>query len=419
MATYNLIYDKLENSLKEHLTHDLIPFWLSMKDPLFGGFYGARYADGTIETNHEKGAILNSRILWFFSNCCRLYKSHLIKSDDICGCGYAYDDIKAAADWAYDFMVRDFLDEKYGGLYWSVKRDGKVSDSTKHTYNQAFAIYGLASYYDASKDKSALELAYKLFHIIEIKMRDEGGYLESFSRDFEPEKNDKLSENGVIADRTMNTLLHVMEAYTELYRVTRDEEVKAAIEEILKTHKDCIWDEKLQRQKVFMDHEYNSIIDLYSYGHDIETSWLMDRTIEILDDRKIRDEYSDVTSKMLHEVTNAAFNGSLANECENGVVDERRIWWVQAEAVIGFVNEYMKKSDEEALYDAVRTWSFIENHLVMEVFPREWYSETDKNGIANRTLPVVDEWKCPYHNGRMCIEIICRGAKLNDTFQVL
>lgn len=419
MAEYNLIYDKLENSLKEHLTYDLLPFWLSMKDPQYGGFYGARLADGTIKTGYEKGAILNSRILWFFSNCCLLYKSGLIDDDDIRGCGYTYDDIKAAADCAYEFLTRAFLDEQYGGLYWSVERDGTVCDSTKHTYNQAFAIYGLASYYDASKDINALKLAFTLFHIIESEMRDEGGYLESFNRNFEPEINDKLSENGVIADRTMNTLLHVMEAYTELYRVTQDAAVKVAIEQILKIHKYHIWDEKLQRQKVFMDHDYNSIIDLYSYGHDIETSWLLDRTIEILEDRNIKDEYSDVTSKMLHGVTEAAFNGSLANECENGIVDERRVWWVQAETVIGFVNEYMKGSDEDALNDAVRTWGFIEDHLIMKDYPHEWYSETDRNGIANQTLPVVDEWKCPYHNGRMCIEIICRGAKLNDTFQVL
>ena len=391
-----------------------------MRDPDNGGYYGARLSDGLVMPNFKKGAILNSRILWFFSNCCLLYKLEKLDDvSDICEGGYSYADVRAAADCAYEFLVKAFLDKEFGGLYWSVERDGTVFDSTKHTYNQAFAIYGLASYYDASRNEEALKLAYNLFDIIENKMKDEGGYLESFTRDFKPEINDKLTENGVIAERTMNTLLHVMEAYTELYRVTEDEKVRAAIEQILKIHKDHIWDEDLQRQKVFMDHDYNSIIDLYSYGHDIETSWLLDRTLEILNDPSIKNEYGDVTRKMLLHVKHDAFNGSMANECENGVVDERRIWWVQAETIIGFVNEYMKDSDEDALHDAVRTWQFVDDHLIMKNFPREWYSETDRNGIPNRMLPVVDEWKCPYHNGRMCIEIINRGAKLNDTLKVL
>ena len=146
----------------------------------------------------------------------------------------------------------------------------------------------------------------------------------------------------------------------------------------------------------------------------------MDRTIEILGDAGLKQKIFPITKDLTETIYKTAFDGrSLANECENGKVDETRIWWVQAETVIGFVNEYMKDSDEDALHDAVRTWQFVDDHLIMKNFPREWYSETDRNGIPNRMLPVVDEWKCPYHNGRMCIEIINRGAKLNDTLKVL
>lgn len=418
MANYNACYESLEKALKKHLLNDIVPFWLSMQDSRCGGFYGLRNCDGFVEAESDKGSILNSRILWFFSNCCTLYNTDLINDIDLAETGYSYHDLKQAACSAYEFLKNSFWDRDFGGLYWSVSRDGKVSDPTKHTYGQAFAIYGLAAYYEVTRDPEARALAFKLFDLIEDKMKDQGGYLESFDRSFNPEINDKLSENGVIADRTMNTLLHVMEAYTELYRVTGDENVRASLEQILKIHIEHIWDEKLERQKVFMDRDYNSIIDLYSYGHDVETSWLLDRTLEVLDDPQITAGYGDITHRMLKHVWHDAYDGSMANECENGIVDHRRVWWVQAETVIGFVNEYMKTDDEAALNNAVRTWEFIDKYIVMKTYPFEWYSEVDRSGNPDTMLPVADEWKCPYHNGRMCMEIIRRGAILNDPLKI-
>ncbi|MBR2294287.1 MAG: AGE family epimerase/isomerase [Clostridiales bacterium] len=414
MARYNACYESLESALKKHLFNVIVPFWLSMQDSKSGGFYGLRTCDGLVVTESDKGSILNSRILWFFSNCCTLIDSGLIGDADISGTGYSYHDLKQAACSAYEFLRNSFLDRDLGGLYWSVSSDGRVSDPTKHTYGQAFAIYGLAAYFEVTGDPEARSLAFELFDIIEGKMRDPDGYLESFDRNFNPEINDKLSENGVIADRTMNTLLHVMEAYTELYRVTGDKRVGDALKQCLKIHIEHIWDEETERQKVFMDKDYNSIIDLYSYGHDMETSWLLDRTLEILDDPQITSGYGDITHRMLKHVWHDAYDGSLANECENGVIDHRRVWWVQAETVIGFVNEYMKTGDEAALNNAVRTWEFIDKNIVMKTYPFEWYSEVDHSGNPDTMLPVADEWKCPYHNGRMCMEIIRRGARLND-----
>ena len=414
MARYNACYESLESALKKHLFNVIVPFWLSMQDSKSGGFYGLRTCDGLVVTESDKGSILNSRILWFFANCCTLIDSGLIGDADISGTGYSYHDLKQAACSAYEFLRNSFLDRDLGGLYWSVSSDGRVSDPTKHTYGQAFAIYGLAAYFEVTGDPEARSLAFELFDIIEGKMRDPDGYLESFDRNFNPEINDKLSENGVIADRTMNTLLHVMEAYTELYRVTGDKRVGDALKQCLKIHIEHIWDEETERQKVFMDKDYNSIIDLYSYGHDMETSWLLDRTLEILDDPQITSGYGDITHRMLKHVWHDAYDGSLANECENGVIDHRRVWWVQAETVIGFVNEYMKTGDEAALNNAVRTWEFIDKNIVMKTYPFEWYSEVDHSGNPDTMLPVADEWKCPYHNGRMCMEIIRRGARLND-----
>ena len=248
--------------VKEHLVHRLIPFWEGMRDERFGGYYGWKGFD--LETDKEavKGCILNSRILWFFSNCYLLLgEAKLLEH----------------AGHAYRFLKEHCVDRANGGIYWSVSCDGKPADTTKHTYNQAFAIYALSSYYDASKDEEALALALALRQIIEDKCKDEYGYLEAFNIRFEPEENDKLSEHGVIAEKTMNTLLHVFEAYTELYRVTGMKAVGDDLRFMLGLIADKVYNPKLGRQEVFFDRTWHSLIDLYSYGHDIETAWLVDR----------------------------------------------------------------------------------------------------------------------------------------------
>lgn len=188
---------------KEHLEKNLIPFWNKLKDEENGGFYGYVGSDGKPDTKSVKGIILNSRILWFYSTAYQLLKKT---------------ELLEMADHAYKFLTDFCFDSQYGGVYWSVNYDGTVCDDTKHTYNQSFAIYALSAYYQASGKKDALNMAYVLYRVIEEKCRDENGYLEAFRRDFTPSSNEKLSENGVLAERTMNTLLHVLEAYSELYK---------------------------------------------------------------------------------------------------------------------------------------------------------------------------------------------------------
>ena len=217
---------------REHLVNDLIPFWNRLKDEKYGGFYGYVDGDGGIDEKKEKGVILNSRILWFYSAAYSLLGEETLLS---------------MASHAYRFLKDCCLDTEYGGVYWSVSYDGKPLDTTKHSYNQAFAIYALSAYYMASGEREALSLAYDLYRLIEEKCRDEGGYLEAFARDFSPAQNDKLSENGVMADRTMNTLLHVMEAYTQLCQADPAEEVKTSLREILAIVREKIYNPKLLR----------------------------------------------------------------------------------------------------------------------------------------------------------------------------
>jgi len=313
-------------------------------------------------------------------------------------------------------MTEHCLDKVNGGIYWSMNYDGSVLDSTKHTYNQAFAIYALSAFYEASKDMEALKKALELFKVIEQRCKDSAGYLEAFDDRFVKIDNDKLSENGVMADRTMNTLLHVIEAYTELYRVSGNLQVRAQIEKILNLFADKIYNEKLHRQEVFFDNDYNSLIDLHSYGHDIETSWLIDRAVEVMDDGQLARKIFPITKDLARQILEGAFDGrSLPYECEKGVVNEKRVWWVQAETVVGFLNAYQKTDNKETKYleAAKACLKFILDYQLDKRSGSEWYSEVNKDGTPIENIPIVEPWKCPYHNGRMCIEIIKRFCDNN------
>lgn len=383
------------DEIKNHLTGNLIPFWKGLIDRDFGGYYGFSDFDHKVNKKYEKGCILNSRILWFFSTCADL-------ADDKECIGYA--------EHAYDFLKSTFLDKENGGVYWSVTYDGVPLDTTKHTYCQAFAIYALAAYYKVSADKQSLGIANDLVKIIEQRCRDREGYLEAFSSDFSPSSNEKLSENGVMAERTMNTLLHVYEAYTGLYEVTKDGYLADRLKEMLTIFRDKMYNPEKHRQEVFFDRDYKPLIDLISYGHDIETAWLLDRGIEVLGDDMLKEKYADMTSDLADNTLHNAFDGcSLPQECEAGVVNEDRVWWVQAEAVNGFLNEYLKDpAREEFKKAAIAQWEYIKQNVIYKD-GGEWYNQLDKDGRPYGNMPVVGPWKCPYHNGRMCLEVIRRG----------
>ena len=379
--------------IKEHLVNDLIPFWQGLKDEENGGFYGYLSYDLKLDKKAVKGCILNSRILWFFSN------AYMVLGDP---------SLLESATHAYQFLKEHCVDDEFGGVFWSLTYDGKPEDTTKHTYNQAFSIYALASYYDASKNPEALEIAWKLYDLVESKCKDEYGYLEAFTRSFEPEENDKLSENGVIAEKTMNTLLHVFEAYTELYRVTKEEKVAKQIRFMMDIIKDKVFNKEIGRQEVFFDKTWNTLIDLYSYGHDIETAWLVDRGLEVLDDEAYTNMLSPITKTITENIYNRAYiDHSLVNESENGVVDTTRVWWVQAEAVVGFLNGYQKQGDKKFLDASVDIWNYIKKYFIDKRNGSEWFWSVKEDHTPDEK-PIVEPWKCPYHNGRMCFEVLRR-----------
>lgn len=404
---------------RTHLKNELIPFWNQLKDEEHGGFYG--YADhlGNPDPSADKGCILNSRILWFYSSAYRLL-------DD--------PSLLEMAHHAYRFLKDHFLDSQYGGVYWSVHYDGSVADDTKHTYNQAFAIYGLAAYYIASGRKSAMDLAYNLYHLIEEKCRDKNGYLEAFHRDFSPASNEKLSENGVLAERTMNTLLHVMEAYSELYRAddfresnsedndfqdnvskeNASQEVGNSIRTILELFKDKIYNGNRMICDVFFDLDYHSLIDLESYGHDIEASWLVGRACEVLNDPAYREKMAPVISGLAKGAYENSIDTNvyaMNTEAENGRVDAQKIWWVQAEAVTGFYNAYQEDPAKAEYREiAEKIWRYIQDHVI-DKNSGEWIESIPENGTPDEKQALAHAWKCPYHNGRMYMEMIERLSR--------
>lgn len=390
---------KISAAAREHLENIIIPFWTGLKDEIYGGFYGYMGQDLVLDKMAEKGCILNSRILWFFSEA-----SMILNRSDL----HEY------ADHAYSFLSDHCLDKSNGGIYWSMTYDGKPMDTTKHTYNQAFAIYALSSYYRLTGNEAALKQAKALFALIEERCTDDIGYLEAFTADWKPESNEKLSENGILADKTMNTLLHVFEGYSGLYQATRDTEVKKAMERILSIYAEKIYDPKLHRQRVFFDAKYNSILDLYSYGHDIESSWLMDWGCDLLEDPALSDKIRTIDLQIGKAVVDAAYSHrSLANECDRGEVNEMRIWWVQAETVVGLVHLWSKLPQKTRYRDAAAdTFRFIEEFMVDKRPGSEWFWAVDKFGTPWPDKPILEPWKCPYHNGRMCMELMRRDPEI-------
>lgn len=391
----------MREEITKELCEHIIPFWNNLRDDVNGGFTGFMDSDLNIDKNGEKGVILHSRILWFYSNAYLQLKDEALLDN---------------ARHAYLFLTEKCVDKEYGGVYWSMNADGSVKDDMKHTYCQAFFIYALSSYYRASGDKNALDLAYEIVELVEKNSTDEIGYLEKLSRDWLTElENDELSENGLMADKTMNTLLHLMEAYTELYLADKSERILERLKFQLETTYDKIFDKEGNKLLVFFDKNLDVIGDIHSYGHDIEATWLIDRACEVIGDEALTAKYGEMNRRIVRNIADIAYHkesGSLLNERENDKVNTWRIWWVQAETVVGFYNAYQKGyGDTEYLNIAESVWEYIKAHIIDKRNGGEWFSQVDENGEYAKFKPTVDPWKCPYHNGRMCLEIMRRAAQ--------
>lgn len=390
--------------LTRHLQQTILPFWEKLTDWEHGGWYGYVDKDLTVNREAHKGCILNSRILWTFSTAARVTGDR---------------EALRYARHAFEFMPR-FEDAENGGVYWSVTAEGQPLDRTKHTYCQAFAIYGLAAYMRAiGRDDPDYAVAEKkamaLFQLIETKCSDEGGYGEAYEPDFQPVGNEKLSDNPVLmarhetASRTMNTLLHVLEGYAELYRALGDAAVQAAGVRCLERFLNVMYSPEKRRLEVFFDRDYRSLLDMQSFGHDIEASWLMWDAVEALIPEENRAPYHEMCLTLVEAVHERAYTDhGLENEVVEGNVDHTRIWWVQAETVLGFMNAWHLTGDEVWMHRAQAQFGYIQKVFADPRPEGEWFWSTSEDGVPTEK-PIVEEWKCPYHNGRMCLRVIEQG----------
>lgn len=387
-----------KEEIKNELVNHIIPFWNSLRDDEYGGWYGLVDSDLKLDKKGEKGVILHSRILWFYSNAYMALKDPALLDN---------------AKHAYEFLMEKCYDKEYGGVYWSMNYDGTVLDDMKHSYCQAFFIYALSSYYRATRDRKALETAYAVMELVEKYHADDVAYKEKLSRDWQSElANDELSENGLMADKTMNTTLHLMEAYTELYLADRSPMVLKRLKFLLNVSYDKIYDKQNSKLFVFFDRELNEIGDVYSYGHDIEATWLTDRAVDIIGDKEYAKKFHEMDKAIVEKVASVAFDkesGSMLNECDKGVVNRKRIWWVQAESIVGFLNAYQHGyGGKEYIETAEKIWDYTKNNIIDKRKGGEWLWDLDDKGVSDPKRNAVDPWKCPYHNGRMCLEALKR-----------
>ena len=388
----------LKREAGNHLKNKLIPFWQGLRDDIHGGYLGYMGYDLKADKSAPKGGILSSRILWFFSSAYR------VTGDP---------SLLAHARHAYAFLDR-FFDKEYGGVYWSATYDGKPLDTAKHTYAQSFAIYGLCAYALAAGEQEPLKQALELYSLIETRMADGISYLEAFDRAFRPLENAKLSDNpkllhkGMIAEKTMNTMLHILEAYTLLLEASGDARVLSSLRALLLLIEQRVYNHIQNRLEVFFDRQLNTVFDMQSYGHDIEASWLIDLAARQVLSGADLDRVEAWTTKLAKGVIERAFSkGSLLNECAEGEDDPARIWWVQAEAMVGLCSLYQKTGDARYRGAMDELWAFITGRMVDPRGGSEWFWSLNEQGRPD-TKPIVEPWKCPYHNGRMCMELMAR-----------
>ncbi len=388
---------QLRSEIKQEWLEHILPFWMKLKDERYGGYYGeVNYA---LERMHEypKGGIATARLLWSFAAAYRV-------TGDL--------QLAEHAHHAYRFLTDALTDQQHQGIYWSVDYTGQPLDTRKHVYNQAFAVYALSEYYRATANEPALQQAITLFDLIETIGYDAntGAYREEFDRFWQEQPNEMLSENGVMAEITMNTHIHVLEAYTTLYRVWPDPRVKAALERLLIILHEHMYDTEKRRLNVFFDRNWNSLLDLTSFGHDIEASWLIDEAMQVIDGEK--PAYADMVTGLAYRAAEYAIqaDGSFMNEQEDEHIDTTRIWWVQAEAMVGFYNAYQRTGDASFLDNVARLWSYTSSHMIDPRPGSEWFWSVGDNGQPG-TREIAGLWKCPYHNSRFCIELIERMNK--------
>ena len=385
--------------IETELRGNILNFWLEhARDRENGGFYGYIDNDLVVRQDAPRGALLTSRILWTFSAAYRRY--HDPKYLEM-------------ARWAYDDLLRRFWDNEQGGLFWSVSSKGIPLDARKIVYVQAFGIYGLSEFYRATGEKAPLDRAIELYRLLELHSHDHvnRGYFEEFTRDWRVSRERGLhrSAMGSKGQKSQNVHLHILEAYTNLLRVWPEHDLRTNLSEIVDVLRTRMLDPSTHHLRLFLDEDWTVRSDEISFGHDIEFSWLLVESAEVLGDdtliRQAKAEAVEIARVTLNEGVDPD-GGVLGEANPKGITNSFKEWWPQAEAAVGFLNAYQLSGDKKYLAASRSSWEFIEAQLV-DRKNGEWYMGVSRDGKTKPPVK-VSFWKCPYHNSRACMELIDR-----------
>jgi len=395
----------LREAARQLLENNILLFWQTrMVDNERGGFYGRIDGQNILHPDAPKGAVLNARILWTFASAARVLHNTPYR-------------ILAAR--AYDYLMQRFIDREHGGVFWSLNADGTPLDTKKQTYAIAFAIYGLAEYVRLTDNREALETAISLFNDIEAHAFDAGhtGYIEALTRDWQSITDMRLSDKDENSVFTMNTHLHVLEAYTNLYRVWPDERLRQCLINIITVFTERLYNPETGHVDCFFDAQWNGRHDIASYGHDIEAAWLLNEAFNVLipQEQKVQSYETRITHNIaLASLEGLQPDGSMIHEAKTSNhpspstnTGSAREWWVECEAVVGFIDQWQITGQQEWWTRAEAVWHYIENHL-LDREHGEWFWSVLPDGTPDTGNDKAGFWKCPYHNSRMCLELIER-----------
>ena len=389
---------EFKETVRELLEENILKYWIEkVTDHENGGYLGRVDGHDIVHSHAPKGAVQNARILWAFSAAYRVLGNS---------------EYLDAATRALDYFLDNFIDKEQGGVFWSLDYMGKPLDTKKQTYAIGFAIYGLSEYARATGSKRALESAIKLYYDIEEKAYDSkgNGYIEALTRDWQPIQDMRLSDKDENGSRTMNTHLHIIEPYTNLYRVWKSEDLKKSILNLIDIFTEKLLNKETYHLDLFFDDKWHGKRNIESYGHDIEASWLLHETALVLGDEQVIKNIEPIIRRIAKASDEGLRpDGSMIYEHwkDNNTYDLQRQWWVQCESVIGHVNLYQYFQDEDAFAKAKQCWDYIQNNLV-DKENGEWYWAILDDGTINRSDDKAGFWKCPYHNSRMCLELLER-----------
>jgi cellobiose epimerase len=389
--------------IEAELRGNILPFWMAHAvDRENGGFYGALSNDLHIDNDVERTAVVCARILWTYAAAYRRY------GDD------AY---RQMARHAYDYLTGPFWDGQYGGIYWSIDRTGTPLLDRKHVFAQAFAIYGLSEYHRATHEAAALQQAQELFRLVEAHSYDaaNGGNIECLSRAWGTLADMRLSAIDVNSPKSMNTLLHLMEGYTNFLRVGEDAALHAKLRGLVEVFFNHVIDPDTHHFRLFFDDrwQWRHLSEAVSYGHDIEGSWLLVEACEVLGDVELQTRARAEAVLMAGRVLAEALqpDGSILYEshtaAEHSLRAGQKHWWAHAEAVVGFYNAYQISGEARFAEGAARCWEYIESRFVDRVHG-DWFKLLDKNGVPVAEHVKAGPWECPYHHSRMCLEMLGR-----------